>query len=398
MLTCKNYKVALSQYGYIKLFNFIYCNAYNKGGNEYTAVIVKKPMGIIIDSKKTDNYIRIDDVNADLKQFICPGDALIEIDNNVIIGESYRNIKHYMESAKVPFTIRMRNTQLYDKFFSAFQSSKKKPSLETVALKLATLKELLEVNSSATIIQRCVREFITLLKQIQQYRTIYDFVINTLIDHTIAFYSKVSAIKAYYSSYHDECFLYNDGHGGHTGYINVDNLTHDIGHAKTNDINHQRQRKLHHQQQYHRHHQQGSSEQVQNLNELNQTINTPTIINKHLQLPSHIFDVAQVGMMVRIQQPLHLYGYHIPFANFLQTKMNTMAKLWFCNRDECFKYKYFSNNSTAYIIRVKDVQSINIKITKLSASILTQRSTTHIYFDNTIDTSLFHKLVKLIHQ
>ena len=202
MRPCKIYNVIVTQYDYIKLFNFIYCNAYNKGGNEYTALIVKKPMGIIIDSNKVDQYIRIDDVNADLRTSIHPGDALIEIDDKVIIGETYRNIKSFMEAAKVPFTIRLRNTLQYDKFLSTFLKSKKKPTLESVVLKNTVLSQLLHYHAAATIIQTQVRKYLTVIATIRHNKTVFDFTIKTLVDHTIAFYSKKSVINDYYSQYH----------------------------------------------------------------------------------------------------------------------------------------------------------------------------------------------------
>lgn len=366
MLSCEKYNVKLDHYEYIKLFNFIYCNAYNKGGNEYTVMIVQKPMGIVIDSNSTDNYIRIDDVNADLKSLIHPGDALIEIDNNVILGESYRNIKIYMESAMVPFTIRLRNTKQYDTFLSTFLNSTKKPSKESVEAKHTVLRELVHYYTSAVTIQHLARRYLKNIMTIRANKAQYDFVVQTLIDHTITFYSKKSVIDEYYSNYHDSF-----------------NVIYASDFIDTNEVP-------------------SNSHQHSHVMRSIQILQThPPLVQSHTNTSSimyqNVFDIMKVGLMVRIHQPLHLHGMHIPFINSIQTRMTVISKLWFCRTNVCFKYKYFGNNADIFVIKVSNIKSINIKIPKLSATIVTKKCTIMVQFDNTLDVSMFNKLIQLIH-
>ena len=51
----------LDYYQYIKLINFIYCNAYNYGGNEYEVTIFEKPIGVVMDM--CDDNIIVKNVN-----------------------------------------------------------------------------------------------------------------------------------------------------------------------------------------------------------------------------------------------------------------------------------------------------------------------------------------------
>ena len=360
MLSCEKYNVKLDQYEYIKLFNFIYCNAYNKGGNEYTTVIVRKPMGIIIDGTSGDEYIRIDDVNEDLKSLIYPGDALIEIDNKVIIGESYRNIKSFMESAVVPFTIRLRNTKQYDTFLSTFLNSKKKPSIGSVAVKHAVARELVDRYTSAVTIQHMVRRCLANITTIRDNKVQYDFIVQTLIDHTIAFYSKKSTVDEYYSQYHK---LFTNLYAAQF----VDTNDTPANRRQRNGVI--------------------CSGQLQGAQALQQTDDSCTMYQ-------NVFDIMKVGLMVRIHQPMYLHNIQLPL---IQTNLTVISKLWFCRTNICFKYKYFGNNTDIFVISVSSIKSINIKIPKLSATIVTKKCTIAVQFDNTLDVSLFNKLIQVIH-